>query len=76
LQRHAITVLMVFNDVIIREAFLASVPLLNVRLICDADADYANPIEPSVAGGAKITGVIANVVREYDFTRKRSEVYV
>jgi hypothetical protein len=36
-QRMAITALTIFNDVIIREAIKAGVPLLNVRLTCDAD---------------------------------------
>ncbi len=74
-QRLAITALTVFNDVIIREAFRAGVPLLDLRLICTDEADYANAIEPSVAGGAKIASVIARAVREHDFRRGRTEVF-
>jgi lysophospholipase L1-like esterase len=42
LQRIAISALTVFNDVVIREAIKAAVPLIDLCLICDADADYAN----------------------------------
>ena len=35
LQRLAVTALAIFNDVIIKEAFLAGVPLLDLRLICN-----------------------------------------
>ncbi|WP_272948403.1 hypothetical protein [Ornithinimicrobium sufpigmenti] len=28
-------------------------------MLCDDDADYANPIEPSTQGGAKIARAIA-----------------
>jgi hypothetical protein len=30
-----------------------------LRLICDEDADFANPIEPSARGGAKIAQAIS-----------------
>lgn len=76
LQRLAVTALAVFNDAIIREAFTAGVTLLDLRLICNAEADYANPIEPSVVGGAKIAAAIARAVREHDFTRGRTQVFI
>jgi GDSL-like Lipase/Acylhydrolase family len=68
--------LTVFNDVIMREAFKRGVPVIDLRLIFDEDSDYANDIEPSVKGGAKIAKVIATLVTTHDFTRRRSEVYV
>jgi len=68
--------LTVFNDVIMREAFARGVPVIDLRLVFDEDADYANDIEPSVKGGAKIAGVIATLVTTHDFTQRRSEVYV
>jgi lysophospholipase L1-like esterase len=76
LQRMAVTALTVFNDVIVREAFAAGAPLLDLRLICAADADYANPIEPSVVGGEKIAAAIATLLREHDFTKGRTAVFV
>lgn len=56
------TALSVFNDRITREAFARALPLVDLRLICNEDADYANPIEPSVQGGAKMAGAIARLV--------------
>ena len=54
--------LTLFNDVITREAFARRLPLVDLRLICNEPDDYANPIEPSAKGGAKIAAVIAQVV--------------
>jgi len=75
LQRLAVTALTIFNDGIIREAFLAGVPLLDLRLICNEDSDYANEIEPSVAGGEKITSAIVKLITECDFLKQRTEVF-
>ena len=58
-QRLAVTGLVLFNDVIIRAAFAHRLPVLDLRLICDEDADFANPIEPSVRGGQKIARAVA-----------------
>lgn len=76
LQRLAVTGLALFNDVITRAAFAHGLPVLDLRLICDEDADFANPIEPSAQGGAKIAAAIARLVAEHDFGRRRSEVFV
>ena len=54
--------LSLFNDVISRAAFSRGLPLIDLRLICAEEEDYANPIEPSVAGGAKIAAAIASLV--------------
>ena len=35
------------------------VPTIELRLVCTEPADYANPVEPSVRGGAKIARAIA-----------------
>jgi hypothetical protein len=51
--------LSLFNDVITRAAFSRGLPLIDLRLICGEPADYANPIEPSEQGGAKIAAAIA-----------------
>jgi hypothetical protein len=55
------------NGSIIRESCIAGLPPLDLRFICNAEADDANPIESSVVGGAKIAAVIARQVRERDF---------
>jgi hypothetical protein len=51
-----------FNDCITRAAFSSHLSLIDLRLICDEDADYANPIEPSVQGGRKIARAITSYV--------------
>ena len=75
-QRLAVTALTVFNDVIIRKAFQVGVPLIDLRLTCHDDADYANPIEPSAVGGAKIAAAVATVVGAHNFTHSRTVVFV
>ena len=59
-RRLAIIGLALFNDVITREAFSHGLTLIDLRLVCSEDTDFANPIEPSVAGGAKIAAGIAD----------------
>ena len=75
-QRLAVAGLVLFNEVITRAAFAHGLPVLDLRLICDNDADFANPIEPSAQGGDKIAAAIARLVAEHDFGRGRSEVFV
>jgi hypothetical protein len=58
-QRLATTALAMFNDVIQRVARELDVPVIELRRVCDEPGDYANPIEPSVQGGAKIAEAIA-----------------
>jgi hypothetical protein len=53
--------LSLFNDMITRAAFARGLPLIDLRLICSEPADYANPIEPSEQGGAKIAAAIARL---------------
>jgi hypothetical protein len=56
------TALMVFNDVILRVAIEFGIPVIDLRFVCSSPADYANPIEPSSAGGAKIAQAIVSLV--------------
>jgi hypothetical protein len=72
----AATGLSIYNDVIMREAFSRGLPVIDLRIMFDDDADYANDIEPSVKGGAKIAEAIATLVAMHDFKRRRSEIYV
>jgi hypothetical protein len=67
--------LALFNDEIARAAFARALPLIDLRLICGADEDYANPIEPSVAGGAKIAAAIAAWAAEAREPPLRSVIY-
>lgn len=74
-QRLGVTALTIFNDAITRHAFRRGLNLIDLRLIFDANRDYANPIEPSVQGGAKIAAAIANMVAEQDLAPRRSVVF-
>jgi hypothetical protein len=62
LRQAAITALSLLNDQISREAFSRGLALIDLRLVCDRDEDFANPIEPSAHGGAKIARAILNFV--------------
>lgn len=74
-QRIGVAALTIFNDVIIRQAFQAGIPVIDLRLTCNEPGDYANPIEPSVAGGEKIVNAIVNVVLEHDFKKPYTQVF-
>jgi len=62
LQQTAEAALSIFNDVIMQEAVRRRVPLIDLRLICTAPAHFANPIEPSNEGGARIAEAIISAV--------------
>jgi hypothetical protein len=66
----AVAGLTVFDDCIVRAAFARGLPLLDLRLTCAEEGDYANSIEPSAQGGEKIARAIAELV-EHGFTRAR-----
>jgi hypothetical protein len=76
LERAAVTALAVFNDVILREAFAAGLPVLDLRLLCNEASDYSSvsPIEPSAAGGGKIARAVVRAVTEHDFSAGRSTI--
>ena len=57
-RRVAATALAALNDIVTRQAFARHIDLIDLRIICDQDADFANTIEPSVHGGAKIVRAI------------------
>ena len=75
MQKITVAALASFNDVIIRQAFLSGLPLIDLRFVCSEDADYANAIEPSEAGGAKIARTILQVAGEHNFDENRTSVY-
>ena len=68
------TAIGLFNDIITREAFRRALPLIDLRLICAEDEDYANPIEPSARGGDKIASAIAAFAAAAPDPRGRSHV--
>jgi GDSL-like Lipase/Acylhydrolase family len=64
MQHTAEAALSIFNDVILQEAVRRRIPMIDLRLICTAPAHFANPIEPSNEGGARIAeAIIAAVTR-------------
>lgn len=69
-QRIASVALAIFNDAITRVAIERDLPVIDLRSICAASADYANPIEPSSIGGEKIAKVIVALV-----TGRHDETY-
>ena len=62
-QRLASTALMVFNDVILRVGIEFGLSIIDLRFVCSLPNDYANPIEPSSIGGAKIARSIVTLAR-------------
>jgi GDSL-like Lipase/Acylhydrolase family len=75
MQRLAGTALTVFNDVILRSAIRAGLPVIDLRLVCSDPADYANPIEPSVQGGARIARAITVAVGAAEAGPTRTQVF-
>ena len=63
-QQRAAVALTVFNDVIIRVATEHRLRVIDLRSVCTLPDDYANPIEPSASGGAKIARAIVLAVTE------------
>lgn len=63
--RRARTALSIFNDAIVRTALAQRLGVIDLRQVCNEPADYANPIEPSARGGAKIArAIVAAVLRD------------
>ena len=73
----AVTLLSLFNDVIVREAAREGLAVLDLRLICDEPRDYStvSPIEPSEQGGHKIVERIVYALTVHDWGRRDSVVY-
>lgn len=71
------TALAMFNEVILREAFNAKIPVIDLRLICSEFSDYSeiSPIEPSAAGGKKIVQAIVRLLANHKFESKKSIIY-
>lgn len=77
LEAVAITALSLFNDVIVAEAVMAGVPVVDLRFVCSEPDDYSeqSPIEPSCTGGAKIAAALKRVFDEHDYGARRSVIY-
>ena len=75
IQRLTSTALTVFNDVIIREAFSQGLPLIDLRAVYAAPDAYANDIEPSIIGGARIAAAVFKLVQRHDSSLGQTCVY-
>lgn len=73
-QRRVVVALTLFNDVIIRTAVENRLRVIDLRLVCTSPEDYANPIEPSASGGAKIARAIVRTVIEQNPTGRGANV--
>ena len=69
------TALSLFNDAITRNIHEQGTDLIDLRLVCGEVGDYANPIEPSVAGGEKIAASIKRYVDEVEQAGTRTRVF-
>jgi len=71
------TALAMFNEIILREAFIAKAPVIDLRLICSEPSDYSgiSAIEPSDMGGQKIVQAIVRLLTNHRFESKQSIIY-
>ena len=60
-RERVVVALAAFNDAIVRTACSHGLDVIDLRAVCDMPQDYANPIEPSSIGGAKIARAIARL---------------
>ena len=74
-QRPATAALPAFNDIITRVAVRRGLPVIDLRTAFVAPGDYANPIEPSVAGGLKLARMIREVVAAHNFATGGARFY-
>ena len=74
-QQMAMAALANFNDAIFRQSFQLKVPLIDLRVLCDEDVDFANPIEPSAVGGQKIARAIVDMLDSSESSTRKTVVY-
>jgi len=74
-QRVGATALAIFNDRILRRTVAARLSIVELRLICDEDSDYASETLLSHAGVRKVANVARSAL--YDISRNpgRTRVY-
>ncbi len=74
-QRVAATALAIFNDRILRRATAARLSIVELRLVCDEDSDYASETLLSHAGVRKVANVARSAL--YDVSRNpgRTRMY-
>ena len=73
--RVATTALAIFNDRVVRRAFGARLPIVDLRMVCDEDGDYASETLLSRAGVRKAANVIRAALYEVSRSVQRTRVY-
>ena len=74
-QRIAAAALAIFNDRIVRRAFAAHFPIVDLRLVCDENADYATETLLSRSGVRKAANVIRAALYDVSREARRTRVY-
>jgi hypothetical protein len=74
-QRVAATALAIFNDRILRGAFAARLSIVELRLVCDEDGDYASETLLSRSGVRKVANVARSALYEISRDPGRTRVY-
>jgi GDSL-like Lipase/Acylhydrolase family len=67
LQCEIVEAISLFDDCIVSKAREFGFPVIDLRAVCTEIADFANPIEPSSSGGAKIAQAICDMILNVDF---------
>jgi lysophospholipase L1-like esterase len=74
--RHALAAgTAVFNSAILDVALGFGLPVLDMHSLVRAPGDFADPMHPSAAAGARIAERIAAIVAEHDFAARRTVLY-
>jgi hypothetical protein len=74
-QRVAATALAIFNDRVLRRAAAARLSVVELRLVCDEDSDYASETLLSHAGVRKVANVARSALYEVSRNPGRTRVY-
>ena len=73
----ALSVLALFNEIILIEAVCNRLPVLDLRVLCSEVSDYSevSPIEPSGKGAVKIAEKIKYITEFHEYGANESRVY-
>ena len=74
-RRTAAAALAIFNDRILRQSVAAKLSIIDLRFVCDEDADYASETLLSLAGVRKVANVARSALYEVSREPGRTRVY-
>jgi hypothetical protein len=74
-QRTGATALAIFNDRLVRRAFAARLPIVDLRMVCDQKGDYATETLLSSAGVRKAANVVRSALYEISRETAKTRVY-